>query len=393
MPVKLDQNDRNIVLAGSAIALVLFALAVVFSPAAADTSAVPSTYSTSSAGGKAAYLLLKEIGRDVHRWEQSPLQLRAGPEPVTYVLTEPSQMPTSDERAALKAFVASGGRLVATGYVAATLLPENASTMHQFPDLASWKKYGALAPSEFTGAPQITMRAGWHWNADHDRYLPLYGESADTAVVIRYSYGKGEVIWWAGPTPLSNFGIREPGNLELLLASVGGSERRILWDEYFHGHRPNSAVSVLHGPGRWLMLQVAIMGAAVLATFSRRSGPVRIPQGESRLSPLEFVETLGWLYQKARAANIPVEVAYVRFHYLLTHRLGLPADASVAVLQAAAQGRLGYANEKLAEILRACEAARRQPEIPGNEALRLVQELHELTQSLQLVRTTDEGSR
>src|SRR2546422_4760103 len=42
-----------------------------------------------------------------------------------------------------------------------------------------------------------------------------------------YSYGKGQVIWWAAATPLSNAGIRQRGNLNLFLNSVGPpGERR-----------------------------------------------------------------------------------------------------------------------------------------------------------------------
>ena len=55
-------------------------------------------------------------------------------------------------------------------------------------------------------------------------------------------------------------------------------------------------------PLPWAGWQIALAFAALLFTFSRRSGPLRMPLQESRLSPLEFVDTLGDLYQSAHAA-------------------------------------------------------------------------------------------
>ncbi len=46
-------------------------------------------------------------------------------------------------------------------------------------------------------------------------------------------------------------------------------------------------------PGvKWIFWQLALFILAILATYSRRSGPISIPANEARLSPLEFVRTL-----------------------------------------------------------------------------------------------------
>jgi hypothetical protein len=42
---------------------------------------------------------------------------------------------------------------------------------------------------------------------------PLYGDG-DRTVVVKYPFGRGEVLWWASATPLTNAGLKEPGNLE-----------------------------------------------------------------------------------------------------------------------------------------------------------------------------------
>ena len=391
MPVKLAGEDRKILIAGGGLFALLLALALAFSPETNQDLAIPSSYSVSSHGAKAAYLLLKETGRDVQRWEKPPLELRSGPQPTTYVLAEPISLPDTNERAAIYAFVRGGGRLLAIGATAATMLPENATEMSGIPDFQTWRKYRPLGPTELSVAREITMVAPTFWQANQKTYVPVYGDSDDRAVVIKYRYGKGEVIWWAGATPLTNAGIREPGNVELLLASVEGKQRRrILWDEYFHGRRAGGMASAVRVPLRWLLLQLALLATAVLLTFSRRSGPIRMPRTESRLSPLEFVDTLGGLYRRAQATQIPVEVAYQRFRFLLTRRLGMPANTPATDLEQAARERLGLSGDQLARTLRACEAARSQAALSTRDALAIVQSLNEISVALKLVRLSSE---
>ncbi len=40
--------------------------------------------------------------------------------------------------------------------------------------------------------------------------------------------------------------------------------------------------SVAHSPVKWLLLQMALLGLAVVATFSRRSGPLSAKPGYRR---------------------------------------------------------------------------------------------------------------
>src|SRR5207237_244540 len=136
------------------------------------------------------------------------------------------------------------------------------------------------------------LGAAAHWNRDQFA-TPLYGTD-DTLRVVKYPIGKGEVIWWASATPLTNAGLREPGNMEFFLACVGNTDRPVLWDEYFHGYREEASAPIA-APVRWIGGELLLMAAAVLMTYSRRSGPIVSPPIESRASPLEFVRTLGSL--------------------------------------------------------------------------------------------------
>jgi hypothetical protein len=123
-------------------------------------------------------------------------------------------------------------------------------------------------------------------------------------------------------------------------------------------------------------MQLAIACAAILFTFSRRSGPIRMPSGDSRLSPLEFVDTLGSLYQTARAAPAAVEIVYQRLRLSLARRLGISANAKLPVLCQAAADRLGWPSNALFNTLSDAERAMRDINPDDAVALDLVRELH-----------------
>jgi hypothetical protein len=263
--------------------------------------------------------------------------------------------------------------VIATGIFAGTFLPEN-SSVPDFVGGITWKKATALSPSEITRAsPQIVIAPKAEWQSYSAAY-PLYADG-DHTLVAKYPYGRGEVLWWASATPLTNAGLKEPGNLEFFLACLSSAKNGILWDEYIHGFRQTLGSSIAHSPVKWLALQLTLLGLAVLATFSRRSGPVFKPVTELRLSPIEFVQTLGGLYQRAATASVAVDICYQRFRYWLTRRLGVANNISIDDLQAAVRERWALNDDHFAAILRRCESAKNDPFLHGPEALHLVQEL------------------
>jgi hypothetical protein len=201
--------------------------------------------------------------------------------------------------------------------------------------------------------------------------------------VVQYQVGLGEVIWWAASTPLSNGAIRDKNNLALFLNSIGGTSTHVLWDEYFHGARRSLSDYFWATPLPWAGLQIAIGFAALLFTFSRRSGPVQAPAAESRLSPLEFVETLGDLYRSARASPASVSVAYRRFRFALSRKLAVPADMKLPELSHLAASRFGWPEDTLLDTLARSERAMRNINLDEREALDLVRQLHGYSATLE----------
>ena len=391
MPVKIDPKDRKLMLGAACVFVLLIAVVALLGGQAGPNSNAPSSYSSSSGGAKAAYLLLAEAGYKEERWEnrldQFPASVGKTSSGKTLILADPAEAPTHGEREQLKEFISAGGQVIATGLFAATFLPENNS--EPIPLVATeWKKAGAMAPSSITrAAPQITLAADAHWQAYSAAY-PLYGD-ADETLVVEYPYGRGRVLWWASATPLTNAGLKEQGNLEFLLACVGDKRTTIFWDEYIHGYRETLGSSIAHSPAKWLALQLLLLALAIIATFSRRSGPVCAPVIDVRLSPIEFVQTLGGLYERAGCASVAVDVTYQRFHYWLTRRLGTSSNTPMEQLESAVRERWAVNDGHIVAVMKRCEVARIDPYLHGAEALHLVQELDQYATRIKLY----QGSR
>ncbi|HEX4077104.1 MAG TPA: DUF4350 domain-containing protein [Candidatus Acidoferrales bacterium] len=388
MPAFLDAGDRRLLIGAGIAMIVLLAATFALAPAPAQQSlGSPSSYSSEWAGGKGAFLLLNQLGYHAEHWEQSPDELPSDPQGTVLVLAEPSEDATNDEKMDIRRFVSAGGRVLALGGAAASLVPD--AKANQIPDwnLQS-KTYHALVPSALTrNAPEITMIAPDEWTAHGASELGVYG-NAEKPVVVSYRVGSGEVIWWASSSPLSNGLIREKGNLAFFLNAVGPASTRVLWDEYFHGARASLGSYFAETPLPWAGLQIGLAFLAAVLTFSRRAGPMRVPATESRLSPLEFVETLGDLYESAHASPAAVGVAYQRFRTSLSRKLGVATKAKLPEIAHAAAGRFGWPEDALLDTLARSERAMRSIQLEDTEALELVRQLHDYSDRLESGRHT-----
>lgn len=383
MPGSLSRSDKKILMIAGAFLVLLVVATALFSSPQEDRSLSPSSYATGRNGCKAAYLLLQERGYSMQRWELPLEALPSSDETATVlVLASPSDRVTSREREALEAWVERGGILLATGYRGDAFLPERAAKFDYETDA---KEFSAGAPSNLNQAiPHITMRPEAYWDTQKSSAPVIFGDD-DHAVVVSYRHGKGRVIWWAASTPLTNSGLKEAGNMELLLSSIGPPQnKQVLWDEYFHGQRPSLTAYFAATPLIWGVAQLGIGLVAIFFTYSRRSGPVRPLAPQPRLSPLEFVDSLGGLYQRAHAASAAVGVAHRRFRYLLIKRLGLASNATIKELGVAVREKLGWREPGFVETLQRCERAGQDHELNEENAVQLVQALQQYTRVLRL---------
>jgi Domain of unknown function (DUF4350) len=391
MPHTLDTGDRKLLIVAGVLLVVLVVSSAMLSPRRSEgMSMYPSSYSTNWDGAKAAYLLLQESGYQVSRWEESPTELKGEPSAQVLIFAEPLQMPSPEEKQAIREFLEKGGCVLAVGAAAERLLPESSLFQEGFP-LSEKTTFRPLLPSPLIrNAAEISMISPEHWQPKSASQLVIYGNE-DTAAVITYPVGKGQVIWWGASTPMTNAGIRQSGNLALFLNSVGPADGvRVLWDEYFHGAHGSLWAYFAQTPLPWGVAQFGLVFLAILATHSRRQSPIHIPLVRSRLSPLEFVETLGDLYSSAHAGPAAVRIAFQRLHYQLTRQLGLPQNISDAELARTAHALLGWNEDEFSDTLARSQQAVNNGKLDDVETLQIVQQLFDFTRRLEPKRAPTE---
>lgn len=363
MPLGLSRTDQRL-LWGTAIAglvLVVAALAIA-PPDEQQGPGSPTSYSSASGGAKAAYLLLERLHHPVQRWNEPPTKLGAlGDERVTLVIADARTIPPKPEQQALLRFVREGGTLLFCGPLITQFFPEAKLT----DDPVLQTNFTPDMPSNYTrGANRIEMSAVSSWRNLKPEQVALYG--GEHPVVVDWRVGKGEIVWWAGATPLTNAGLKEQDDLVLFLNVFSNAPDSILWDEYFREGEGTLWTYMARTPVKWAVLQCGLVLGFVLLGYSRRWGLILPAFEEPRTSPLEFVDTLGSIYSHAKAISVPVMVNQRHLRMELTRALALPADAPVEILCAAAAQRLGWQEDHLRSALSAT---------PGTGTLDMVQQL------------------
>jgi hypothetical protein len=221
-------------------------------------------------------------------------------------------------------FLSRGGRVLATGNEGAYFLPDaKTAAPERFYQKLCFTTPEGQGPLARVGKISLADNVRWTALEPKFRVSQLCG---DDAVVVSYNYGAGEAIWWSSPLPMTNRGLKEDASLKLVLASVGGADRRVLFDEYFHGQRTSLWDTAKGLPTRQIAWQCAVVAVLVVASFGRRNGPIRLPVRLPRSSPLEFAESMGRLYKKAGATQAAVDGARRRLLKFLEEQCGVPRD-------------------------------------------------------------------
>jgi hypothetical protein len=381
--MKIEKSDRRLLMWAALVFLPLI-VALAFLSQEEQESTAPTSYSAQSRGAKAAYLLLEDMGYDVQRWERPPKELPADSANTVFVLADPYRFPSPEDKDALQLYLSHGGKILATGASPSWFLPQAETEYERLP-APSWKDYQPQLLTPITRGGAIQMSPVAYWKDSSTAVLAHYADD-NRPIVVSYKVGNGEVIWWAASTPLTNAAISKSGNLALLVNSLGpAAHLQVFWDEYFHGYASSFSGYFFQKPVFFGFLQCVVVFLALIFTFSRRSGPIHPLPEPSRLSPLEFVHTLGRLYHRAHAVHSALAVAYARFRTMATRQLGISPDVPAPELARALSARLRYKDDGLEQLLEQIENALRSPELPEKRALELSQELARRTHDLKLI--------
>ena len=370
----LSRRGRQLLIAAAVCGALLILVVGVFAPAK-ESSPVPSTYSSGTHGARAAYLLLRRAGYPVVQ-STTPLGKLAGkttPE-TTYIFADPFPGQIQDARKQVKEILSRGGRVLATGMTGALLLGKHKYLMGTSFELPCTAKPEGLSGIAASGPVRMVEEAAWQRPGAGQRVVYRCGYDP---VVVTYSVGKGTVVWWASASPLENGTIEQAGNLNLLLNSIGPrATTHVIWDETLHGASP-SLLSWTKGtvlPYVWWQFGLAAL--LLIFSFSRRSGALRPDPVVRRAAPLEFAQSLGSLYEKARAANVAVTVAYQNFRLRLEKKAGIAMQATAE--QAAETVLRRYPrNPEIARVIQAAARVSDESRLSEHDALKLVQALQD----------------
>ena len=293
---------------------------------------------------------MKELGYHVDRSFEPVTAIRHAPERTALVLANPSEAPSAQDVQALQNFVERGGLVLATGPVAATFLARRAPeerrgemTRRPCAPRARDGRTGRCPVALTDGVESMDMPAATAPLPLESPYVAIYGTDQAPGGGQRRASSKGHAVWWAGSAPLANGGIGRPRHVELLVNTLGPpGARTILWDEFYHGHTRSFWSYLAATPFPFAILQLAAIAGVALFTYARRRRPIRERVVEPRTSPLEFIDTMGGLYERAHASAAAVATVYAHVRRRLLTALGLPLTTDDERLAAVAADRLAF---------------------------------------------------
>jgi hypothetical protein len=380
-------KDAHIVAATAILMVLIAGVTAVVGPADAPGPAGTSSFSAAADGGKAAFATLKALGYRIERSYEPMTAIVAEPRRTILVITG-LQRPSDSDRRALQEFLNAGGSVLLVGAQGAAFLglEEMSATLSPGEPVT----YRAAAPSPLAiDVREITMARPSGAPKLGSSFVHVFSAGPDMPLVATARIGRGRAIWFAAPTPLANAYIADAGNLRLLLNIAGEpGEREVLWDEHYYGHKRSLWSYAAATPLPWMGAQLGVMMVAVFATYSRRRGPIRSRTTDQRTSPLEFIDMLRALYQRAGAGAAAIRAARTRLQRAVATAYGIPADSPD---EAVARVIAAKAGGDVATVLRLLETSGQvnSRELSTAEAVELTRRLQQCTAGVLRPRSQD----
>jgi len=306
----------------------------------------PSTYNAASAGYKALYLWLRDLGVPAERWERTLTELTQ--EADVLLMISPRLGPGPDELKALETWVRGGGTLVLVS------TPWNAFAKPFGFEMKSGfldqKKNGDQRTPSSQPGPYLrgrrTIMSRMHLGANSRRPEAIvHARDAFGNLIVVVEEERGRVIMIADPSLFTNLHLREGDHarlaLDILLTHLG--DGRLLIDEYHHGYgRVTSVAAYVSESDAFVpLLQVALLLVVLWAAAGRRFGPARPLLRETERSSMEYVRAMAQLFQRVKARRLALE-SVLRWFDAETRRLLLDKDPAFQRDMAEAKKRLSW---------------------------------------------------
>ncbi len=336
----------------------------------------PSTYNAASAGYKALYLWLREMGVPAKRWESPFTELTR--EAKVLLMMSPSLGPGPDELKALENWVRGGGTLVLVSW------PWNAFAKHfgfeqkrRPQDQKKEEESLSFQPGPYIRG-QRTIMSKMHPGIDSMKSEAIvHSRDAFGNLIVAMEEGKGRVIMIADPSLFSNLHLRKGDHarlaLDLLLTHLG--EGLLLIDEYHQGYGRVTSVAayVFESEAFVPLLQVTFLLLVLWAAAGRRFGPPRPLLRKTERSSMEYVRAMAQLFQRVKARRLALE-SVLRWFDEEARRLLLDKDPALQREMAEARNRLSLETMTDRDLVSAVRKlyntlARVRKQAPGGKAI------------------------
>jgi len=265
-----------------------------------------STLSSAPDGALALKLWMGELEYPINN---EKLAKFSPPENISILFMLEPLFPTENEMDAIDKWVEEdGGTLILIGerYGAYSAVDHYGFTFNYPPNSDGELKIEApvlLSPSQFVPG-SLNIRIGLVSERDDFVVLLTY---QGLPVLVSFELGEGRVILGTITEPFTNAGLKQPGNPELVLNTLGLTKNKggIWFDEWHHGEQSGQQVL---GPSDFLrrtpvghaLLFIALAILIVLFMQGRRFGrPVPLPKEIKRRGAIEHVTGIANLSRRA----------------------------------------------------------------------------------------------
>jgi hypothetical protein len=274
------------------------------------------------------------------------------------------------------AWVRNGGRLViadpASETAAAVGLPPPEGAVGGFSPSRTLAT--DCATPETRGVSQVTV-------ASVDSLFGLRPAEAvgcihrgEGAYLVRRRLGEGEVIGLGGLSPLTNLYLSEGDNVVLAWNLLGrAGQTVVIGSPQPPGTAPRGLWSLLPGPARVIVLQLALATLMFALVRGRRLGP---PPREDIPSPIPataLVHATGQLYRRARASGHGLTLLQDRFRLRAARRLGVGSDADDDEVASAIEASAGIPAPEVHGVLTPRPEANEAALVAGARDLELLE--------------------
>ncbi|MCU1429623.1 MAG: hypothetical protein JWL83_3623 [Actinomycetia bacterium] len=328
------------------IALNLVARAVDQSVGGSEPTGTPGSSYATAPGGLAAYAaLLTHDGHGVSRQRGDFVQAAINPA-ATLMILDPDVLTENEAGVALQ-FVVNGGRLVIGGNGADRYLHR----LRDRPPIWTLSDRSAFASTHapFEDITRVNTNGGGMWRRNGTSRAVVGGEGH--ALVTTEPVGRGEILFLADVSPLTNANLDAVDNAGFGLVLAGGAHQPVVFAEGVHGYGAARGFSAI--PSAWKLAFVGLALAALLFVWARgrRLGP---PEATERVLPpprREYVDALAITLERTRDRDNAVAPVRTALRARIAQRAGLGPEAGPADYERAGRS-LGLSEEEAHAMLR-----------------------------------------